>query len=74
MRPRLPAIEVADNGDVVGIGCPYREPGSSFVAHLSGMGTELLPGTIMAAFDKEMEVVVCEEISLYDFHIRLSFS
>ena len=56
VRIRIPAIEVPDHRDALGIGRPHREVGAGFAVHGKDVRTQLLVQTVMASLVKEVKV------------------
>jgi hypothetical protein len=56
-----PAVEVADDRDVVGVGRPDREEGACASINSSSVRAQLVPEPQVAAFIEKMQVMVTQE-------------
>jgi hypothetical protein len=58
----VPAIEIADDENLLGVGRPYGELGAQRVAVGNDVGAELVVKPKVTAFIKKIDIVVGEQI------------
>jgi len=66
----VPAIEIANDGDALGIGRPDGEPGAGTAVEGDEVGTHLLIEAVVAALVEKMEVHVGEEGGTFESQWR----
>src|SRR5690606_36967629 len=59
--PGAPAVEVADDAHVLGVGGPHREAGALLSPCLEGVGAQLQVQAAVGAFVEQVQVIVGEQ-------------
>ena len=60
MTPAVPGVEVADDADALGIGCPDSEGGALDAVDFAQVRAEPLEGAKMRAFGEQPDVEFAE--------------
>ena len=60
MKAAVPAVEIADDRDPAGRGCPHRERHALDPVHRAQLGAELVVDPVLVAFVEQVEILLAE--------------